>query len=150
MRRSASEAGFTLLELLVAVMFLSVGILGIAQVFAAADRHTASSRQETTATSLAEEIREKIMSEAFDHVYSIFNGVDTSVPSTISLPASDWAQHLQERLGPDGRGTIQVGRHEEDPTIGPGLVVVTVTEYWTERGHQISLPVQFAIANTGP
>ena len=80
--------GFTLIELMIAVAFLSVGILAMAQVFAVANRHTGSARQETFAVALSEEIREKIMSEAFDQIRPIFNGADTerSPPPSMSPP----------------------------------------------------------------
>jgi Tfp pilus assembly protein PilV len=141
--------GFTLVELLIAVMFLSVGVLAMAQVFAAADRHAAHSREETIAVALIQEIREKIMSETYADIMSIFNGVDTASSGSISLPASEWAQHVTQRLGTSGRGRIQVWNHASEPSLADGLLDVRITVSWREGSHTITFPLRFLIAKIG-
>jgi type IV pilus assembly protein PilV len=147
--KSRTSAGFTLLELLIALMFLSVGILAMAQVFAVAQRHAAHSREETVAVTLISEIREKIMSETFDDVQSVFDGVDTQAPSSISLPASEWADHLSERLGSGARGRIYVNTDNEDPNLPHGLLDVRIDVSWREESHTITFPTRFYIAKMG-
>jgi prepilin-type N-terminal cleavage/methylation domain-containing protein len=147
--RPQARAGFTLLELLIAMMFLSVGILALAQVFAVAQRHAAHSREETVAVALVQEIREKIMSETFADVQSIFSGVDTHAPSSISLPASEWAQHLNQRLGSTARGTITVVSHNENADLPTGLLDVQIAVSWREESHTITFPMRFMIAKMG-
>lgn len=149
-RVDAPRAGFTLVEVSIAVLLLSIGLLGLIQVFAVSDRHTAYAREETVATSLAQEIREKIMSESFSDIVSIFDGVDTSDPSTVTLPAHDWAEHVAQHLGPTGRGVIQVDTPAENPSLPIGLLEVTVRISWHERGRQVELPLRFAVARTEP
>lgn len=144
------RAGFTLLELMIALMMLGVGVLGVAQVFAVANRHTAHAREETAAVCLAEEIREKIMSESFEDIYSIFNGVDTNDAGSIPLPAHDWATHVEDGLGIYGRGQIEVRRPEDDPGLSPGMVGVTVTMTWREGSRVVTLPLYFSVAKTTP
>ncbi len=122
-----------MVELLVALMLLGVGVLGTVQVFAVANRHTAHAREETLAACLAEEIREKVMSESYEHIQSIFNGIDTDYPETIPTPAADWAERLTETLGPNGRGRVTVTTANTDTTLAQGMQGVRVTISWVER-----------------
>jgi len=141
--------GFTLVELLVALSILSTGILSVAQLFIFSQRHAHDGRCETQATALAEEIREKVMSENFDDLVSIFDGVDTEYPSTITLPCQEWANHLSERLGAEGRGQVQVLEPIEDPEIVDGMLTIVVTVSWQESGQERSLPLRFSVAQMG-
>jgi len=152
-RRSASpvaDSGFTLVELLVTVMILGVGIMGVAQVLAVAERHTSHARDETRAISLAQEIREKVMCENFDDVYSIFNGIDSDNPGSVPTVAQDWVNHIHSQLGPTGRGTVLVTTPDTDADLANGMRGITVTISWNERGRTVSVPMRFAIAKTSP
>ena len=141
--------GFTLVELMVAVFLMTVGVLAISQVMTVANRHTAYAREEMIANALAQEIREKIMSETFEDIKTIFNGVDTNNMGSVPAPAYDWATHVEDRLGPTGRGVIAVADHLDDPSLEYGMVGVTVTLSWKEGGNDVSFPLQFAVAKIG-
>jgi prepilin-type N-terminal cleavage/methylation domain-containing protein len=147
--RARRRDGFTLVEMLVALSILSTGILSVAQLFIFSQHHAQSGRTETQATALAEEIREKVMSENFDDLVSIFDGVDTSVPSSVTLPCQEWATHLDARLGPDGRGQVQVLGPSEDAEIVTGMLTIVVTVSWQESGQARSLPLRFSVAQIG-
>lgn len=147
--RRGPKSGFTLVELMIAVFLMTIGVLAVSQVMAVANRHTAYAREEMIANSLAQEIREKIMSETFGDVKSIFNGVDTDNIGTITAPAADWADHVADRLGPTGRGRITVLDPEEDPDLEYGMLGVEVLLTWKERGNDVELPLKFAIARIG-
>lgn len=144
-----SSGGFTLVELMIAVFMLVIGILGISQVFAISNRHTANARLETVANSLIQEIREKVMSENFDDIYSIFNGIDTDVLDTIPVPATDWATHVEERMGPEGRGQVDITRADDDPSLPHGMVRVTITVSWYEGSSLVEFPMEFLVAKIG-
>lgn len=148
--RAGGNSGFTLVELLVTVMILSIGIMGVAQVLAVAERHTAHARDETKAISLAQEIREKVMCENFDDVYSIFNGIDTDSPGSVPTVAHDWMNHIHGQLGPTGRGTVVVTTPDNDAGIAHGMRGIVVMISWNERGRTVSVPMRFAIAKTSP
>ena len=147
--RQHGREGFTLLELMVAMMFMSVGILAMAQVFRVAERHTGHARMETTAVALSQEIREKIMSESYADIASIFDGIDTDDPGSVPLPAQEWAAHLAAELGASGRGTIEVTTGADDPSLGTGLLDVLITMSWREGDRPISLPLRFLVAKIG-
>jgi prepilin-type N-terminal cleavage/methylation domain-containing protein len=147
--RASRRDGFTLVELLVALSILSTGILSVAQLFIFSQRHAHDGRIETQATALAEEIREKVMSENFDDLVSIFDGVDTSSPSSVTLPCQEWAAHLDARLGPEGRGRVEVLGPAEDVEIVTGMLTIVVTVSWQESGQERSLPLRFSVAQIG-
>jgi Tfp pilus assembly protein PilV len=135
---------------MIALVVLSVGVMATSQVFSVANRHTSHAREETAGVCLAEEIREKIMSESFDDIHSIFNGIDTSLPSTIPSTAATWAAHVASELGPKGRGQVIVRTPTDDATIPNGMVAATVTISWREGSRTISLPLRFNVAKTSP
>ncbi len=148
-RKRSGEAGFTLVELLVALMMLVVGILAVGQIFAVSSRSAALGRTETTALCLAREIEEKILSESVDQVPAMFDGVDTDDPGTITLPCATWAAHIASQLGPNGRGRISVFDDVQDPEILPGMFSVQVIVTWLSHGDTLSVPVRFAVTDIG-
>lgn len=145
-----ATAGFTLTELLVALVILSVGILSVGRLFVFAQRHAGHAREESMAVCLAEEIREKILSDNFDDLVTIFDGVDTDNAGTITTPCTDWANHLANGLGgASGRGTIEVMDFTEDPEIVDGMLTVLITISWLESGRSQSLDMRFSTSKVG-
>jgi prepilin-type N-terminal cleavage/methylation domain-containing protein len=63
-RTSGSQAGFTLAELLAAVFVISLGLVAVGAGFATAIQGTETSRQQTTATFLAEQRLEQVRAAA--------------------------------------------------------------------------------------
>lgn len=148
-RLIAGTDGFTLIEMIVAITILTVGILGVGQIFAVANRNVSFSRSETMAVSLAREIQEKILCESVDLIPMVFDGVDTSSPGSVTTPCELWAQHLSEQLGPTARGVIDVRDHTEDPELLAGMLSVRVEIHWSRNGNDLIFPVQFAVTNIG-
>jgi len=159
MRRHAGERrlkaanpgrpGFTLVELLVALLMLSIGLLGVGRLLIFSQHHAYHGRSETTAVTLAEEIREKILSEEFPDLVSMFDGVDTSQPSTVTLPCAPWAAHVAAQLGPTGKGSIEVLEPAEDPEITTGMITVVVSVSWDQDGMTKSVPLRFSTCRMG-
>ncbi len=147
-RKRNDESGFTLVETMLAVFMLVVGLLAVSQVFTVSSRHTMNSRKETTANALAQEIREKIMSETFADVKSIFDGIDTD-DSELPQPAQDWAGHVTARLGIGARGVVDVQDPDERADLNDGMFAVTVTLSWYEGQTLVDLPFEFIIAKIG-
>jgi prepilin-type N-terminal cleavage/methylation domain-containing protein len=142
-----TEEGFTLVELMVALVILVVGILGVGQIFAFSSRSAAMSRAETTAVALAREIQEKILSESVDQVPAMFGGVDTANPGSVTLPCEEWAGHLADQLGPNGRGRIAVLDAANDPELLDGMYSVLVRVSWLANGDTLTVPIRFAITD---
>jgi hypothetical protein len=134
---------------MVALVILVVGILGIGQIFAVSSRNAAMGRAETTAVSLAREIEEKIMSEDVSQVASMFNGVDTAQPATVTLPCQTWAEHLADELGAGGRGRITVFDPNGDPDLLPGMLSVLIQISWLANGDTLTVPLHFALTDIG-
>jgi prepilin-type N-terminal cleavage/methylation domain-containing protein len=147
---SGPRAGFTLIEVMIALVLLSVGVMATAQVFAIANHHTSHAREETAGVCLAQEIREKILSEPFADTYSTFNNIDTNVPASVPSTAATWAAHVTAELGPRGRGQVSVRTPAQDATIPNGMISVTVTISWREGSRTVSLPLRFNVAKTSP
>jgi prepilin-type N-terminal cleavage/methylation domain-containing protein len=147
--KNLRQGGFTLVELLVAVTILSIGIISIGQIFAISSRNTTFGRTETMAVGLAREIQEKIMSEAFDDVVSVFDDVDTDNPGSLTGPCQIWANHLSDQLGPNGRGTIQIRTHEEDGEILDGMLSVAIEISWKVDAQSFRVPLNFALCKIG-
>jgi len=145
----ADEAGFTLVELMVALMILSIGIMGIARLFVFSNQHALSGGNELEAVSLMQEIREKILSETFEDVPSIFDGVDTYYDEQIPVPCQDWAYHLESQLGSEGRGQIDIINPGEESEILTNMIGVAITISWPEKGQTHDISMRFAISKVG-
>lgn len=148
-QKRAVQGGFSLVELMVAVTILAVGILSMGRLFAVSSQNATYSRQETKAVSLAREIQEKVLSESVDQVPTIFNGVDTDDPGSVTIPCEVWAAHVVEQLGPTGRGRIAVMDASQDPELMPRMYSVLVQISWLNRGDTLSFPLKFAITRVG-
>jgi len=148
-KTGARDAGFSLIELLVATTILAVGILSIGQIFAISSRNASYGRTETTAVALAREIEEKILSESVDQVQAMFDDVDTTNPGTVTVPCQVWAEHLSDQLGPTGRGRIRVRDPVEDPTLLQGMFSVWVEVSWVMHSDTLRVPLHFAITDIG-
>lgn len=144
-----TRAGFTLVELMVALVLLAIGLLAVGRLLIFSQHHAYHGRSETTAVSLAEEIREKMLSENFNDLPTIFDGVDTSVPGTVPTPCQPWADHLAGELGPSGSGRIEVFGPGEDPEITDGMYSVLIEVSWDQAGETKTVDLRFATSRMG-
>ena len=79
--RSNRERGFSLLEVLIALLVLSVGLLGIAGLQTVSLKFNHQSYERTQATVLISEMIEKITSNPVATRSGIFNNVDDATPA---------------------------------------------------------------------
>ena len=92
--RSTRDAGFTLLEVFIAMMLLTVMALGVAQLFGLAIRSTQAARFQTSTTILA--------SQKLEQLRALTWGFDTT---GLGLPVSDTSSDLAvEPVGNGGQG----------------------------------------------
>ncbi|MBU2692470.1 MAG: hypothetical protein KJ970_16235 [Candidatus Eisenbacteria bacterium] len=134
---------------MVSLLILSISIMGVARLFIFSNQHSLSGNKELVAASLIQEIREKILSETFDDIPSIFDGVDTNYDENIPVPCQAWAAHLAAQLGQDGRGRIEILEPGEEAAILDRMVGVVITISWPERGETNDLVMRFALSKVG-
>jgi type IV pilus assembly protein PilV len=103
-------AGFTLVEVIVAIVLLGVGLMGLAALSTTVTRANVQSSSLTTATALAQERAERLRTQDYDAVVS---GGDTRMVDNVAYTRS-W--------------TVTT----DDPA--PGLKTVAIAVSWTTRG----------------
>lgn len=127
------SGGFTLLEVLIALVVLSIGLLGIAALQSVGLRGSHSAYLTSQASLLAYDMADRIRAnpaarttyDAHDH-----SAVDCDNPSSTPLAAADlaeWACSINALL-PEGTGRIS----SIDSAI-PGAVTYTITIEWQDR-----------------
>jgi type II secretory pathway pseudopilin PulG len=133
--------------MLVALTLLAVGLLGVGQIFAFSSRSASMAKLESAAISLARELQEKALSAELNDIPADFNGVDTDDAETITAPCQEWAQHVADQLGPNGRGRIQVFDHTQDADLLDGMLAVEVRMSWIAAGDTIFVPLRFGVTD---
>jgi type IV pilus assembly protein PilV len=122
--RRRPQAGFSLIEVMVAVLVLSVGLLGMAALMTTSLRNTHSANQRTQAVNLAQEIVDSIranLPNAMRYDMADFTDAATVCPAGSSRPANTyssatsphaldllrWSRDLCYSL-PNGQGRISI------------------------------------------
>lgn len=122
--RSAGEHGVTLVELLIAIVVLTVAILAIGGMFPSAYTNVTKGGQLTAATALCRQMVEMIRGEPTLDAVVRYQGVDTAAPGTPDWAAlntpEDSAPSAPGRLDRWRQGVLALPR-------GRGRVSVTVT-----------------------
>lgn len=125
MRTPHAARGFTLIEVLVALLILSIGLLGVAAVQMLAVKMTGNASLRTLATMDAYDVVERIRANGqnFTAYATVTTAGCSSCPSG-SVAANDvlaWQRQLARDL-PSGQGAM---------TYANGVATITVT--WLER-----------------
>ncbi|HEY4210629.1 MAG TPA: type IV pilus modification protein PilV [Steroidobacteraceae bacterium] len=117
-------AGFTLIEALIALVVLSVGLLGVAALQMTGLRASMSAASRTQATYLANDILDRMRANNRDARSGLYNLTLGATPSGAGTSLSDmnaWVAELQTL--PNGQGSIAV-----DATTS----VATITIQWVD------------------
>ena len=145
-RASRNNSGFTLVEVLVALVVLSIGMLGMAALFLEGLRSSRSALVRSQAVLLAADMGDRIRANryiaagslVYDPVTTIAaanntcdrSAVATSICTAQQMYANDlarWQADVQSRL-PDGTGVVGF-------QVVNGIPTYTVTITWTEPGN---------------
>ncbi len=146
------QTGFTLIEVLVALVVLSIGLLGIAALHIDGVRTGYSALQRTHAVNLAADMADRIRANPAGD-YDVGAGAAGAQPATVCADTVDgeaptncspdqmaaydvweWRTALEPSSAtglPDGRGQIDI-----DTTTDPDSAVITVS--WTDKGAPYS------------
>lgn len=147
---SGPAAGFTLLEVLLAMAVLSVGLLGIAGMQISSIQGNVTSRDLSVAVHLAQDRCEKLMEAPFfaDNDFTD-NDADGEVDEA-GEPSTDLAAGLTHQAV-DGKYTVSWAVVDDAPLPAISSITVcktiTVTVSWAERGAQRSTAVAIVKTN---
>src|SRR5690606_18076869 len=143
--RSAAQAGFSLIEVLVALLVLSVGLLGYALLQTTTVRFTQSANYRTQATNLTYQLIDqmranRVMAATYVGEYKAEDDDIACKPKTDgSFQAADFKKvfggQLGRALGADASANVAV-------EAGTGVVVVTV-EWGDARWDEAAEDVKF-------
>lgn len=143
-RRSSRQSGFTLIEVLVAVLIVSVGVLGVAGLQLLSLQNNTSAMYRTQAIQSAYDIIDRARANR-DVVYAI--GLEDNPPqnprdceSNICSPQqmrnfdiAGWREELADTL-PDGTGAVAYAGG-----------VMTVTVRWQDTRNPAAAPLEVAV-----
>lgn len=119
----AGQRGFSLLEVLIALVVLAVGLLGLALLQTMNLRYTKSADQRTKAVNLAGAVLDSIRSNrselnAYEITPADFDGVTAAGGCAFgdtlnaSNNATRWICEVKEALGPDASGSVSINGSE--------------------------------------
>jgi type IV pilus assembly protein PilV len=143
--RSRPPQGFTLLEVLIALLVMSIGLLGIGKMMMMSARANDSAYLRSQATALAYTILDAMRA---NRATALVQGYDTALvapaqrPCAVAAPGCTgdqqaendlflWTQSLAARL-PGGTGTVATVQ-SPDLVTGATNVTATVTVTWLDR-----------------
>ena len=116
-RAASQQSGFSLLEVLIAVVILSVGLLGLAGMQVTSLKYVTSSLQRTQATSLAYDILDRMRANpddnyatkfddpASDYTQACLGAVTCDAVQMAEFDLKEWKTAI-ETLLPGGQGNI--------------------------------------------
>lgn len=126
--RAASQSGFSMIEVLIALVVLAVGLLGLALLQTTNLRYTKSANQRTQAVNLATELLDTIRANrsqaaAYDAGVSpaIFNaallttaeaGCETQAVLTATANITRWSCEVMEALGENAKADVALAGNE--------------------------------------
>ncbi|WP_238333471.1 type IV pilus modification protein PilV [Luteimonas marina] len=134
LRRPARQSGFSMIEVLIALLVLAFGLLGLALMQTLNLRYTQSAQQRTLAVNLASELLDTMrtnrsqlgtyaMGQSDFAAVSATSGCATHNVVTAANNVTRWKCEVREALGPEAYAVVSVA----------GAPDVSVTVFWTER-----------------
>jgi len=148
---NSNQSGFTLLEVLIALLVLSIGLLGLAALQTTGLRSNQMASMRTLATQFTYDITDRMRSNPVGVANGEYVVARTTTPSSSIAPwtggthaltdLTEWRANIANRL-PEGTSEIALC----DTTTAPACAEVThiVTVYWNESRRDTSgLPATF-------
>ncbi|MEQ1918669.1 MAG: carboxypeptidase regulatory-like domain-containing protein [Elusimicrobiota bacterium] len=155
---SGSQAGVTLIEMMVSVVILSVGILGLIASFGSIQKSMQLSKGKTLASNLAQEKLHILMQKPYMQVIPTPNpsGVNTDYVPNISYDTSYFPiEYILQGGITYKRLTYIQGVRENSgildrvspETPDTGMRLITITILWTEGGDRRRLELSSVLSN---
>lgn len=127
-------AGLTLVEILIALLVISVGLLGVAGLHAMSLRNNYDALMRSHASALAADIADRMranraaaLDAASEYRIGFEDNVERDDDSSIAIiDLDEWRTALTEQL-PQGKGSV---------AINAATRMVTITIQWGERGNE--------------
>ncbi len=148
--REKNDKGFTLLEVMISVVILSIGLLGIAVMQDAAMQGTVNGSKMSIATNLADEMMERIRLkmpgvpttalDVTDYDDIDTNNSATQPPTTAWQARGDydqWKARIEQYL-PGGVGTVTVTQPATNP-LNRNDVTVNITWPGSTRNFSVTM-----------
>jgi prepilin-type N-terminal cleavage/methylation domain-containing protein len=110
------EKGFSLLEVLIALIVLSTGLIALAAIYPATIRDIRETARKTVAVDLIETYHEKIKNMKWADIQDNFGQFEPEPGYVMNIDVDDG----------DDNGTIEAG----DPPVMAGLKRITITVIW--------------------
>jgi type IV pilus assembly protein PilV len=135
----ASQGGFSLLEVLIALTILAVGLLGLALFQVTAIQGNASASDTVTATYYGQEQMERIQLVPFDNLASSPYGITGFLPDNAIRSITDSNQTTVSKKGQ------RYDRVWAVSNVTPTLKMIRVWVYWWDqrgRTHTVQLVTQ--------
>ncbi|NNE08887.1 MAG: type IV pilus modification protein PilV [Gemmatimonadetes bacterium] len=143
------QDGFSLVELMVAMVVMSVGFLAMSHIFMAAMEHSKQGKHDMAALSLANEILERVRATPYEQVYATYDGMTTTDLATIPSEARNWATHAAEEM-PHGEFNVEIYKNGQKSYITEnGILEVEVLASWQERGNTRTMRTSTFIVRMG-
>ncbi len=132
-RHAGRQSGFSMIEVLIALLVLAFGLLGLAFMQTLNLRYTKSAQQRTQAVNLASELLDTMRANrsqlaAYAMVEEDFDSIDASAgcptfaAATVARNIERWQCEVREALGPGAFAEVTVS----------GAPLVTVSVHWAE------------------
>lgn len=110
-RPCRSEAGFTLVEVVIAMLIFTIGILSMAQLMAVSLRMQDLGRNQTSAVRVAQDKLDQLMSLNFDTSAEVQltgeNSLDSNVANYFDTDIQGFTRRWQIVAGPDGNPDLR-------------------------------------------
>jgi len=145
--RSRPQSGFTLLEVLIALLVMSIGLLGIGKMMIMSARANDSAYMRSQATALGYTIldamranRQAAIVQGYDTALGVFPGpvaCGTTVAAACNSgqqaqnDLAQWGTSLAAQL-PGGVGSVTTDATAKDALTGAANITATVTVQWTD------------------
>jgi type IV pilus modification protein PilV len=131
------DQGFTLIEVLMAIVILTVGLLAVGTMQISAIRGNFMSGNTSTALSLASEKMEDLLNKDFNHA-DLSNSVTGNDTNLSSITSVDHQENISEE-GVVGSGAFYRRIWNIDDETGPTTKNMMVIVTWEKNKHRVSI-----------